>query len=222
MNITSPLAQRVYEALLGRYVAIRPGSELPTLAELAVEFYVAPMTILQVLARLEDEGCIMREQDRGTFAPERVVPKVLIVDDEAATRKLVVSQVTQLGFRALEADSRATGLAALEHEPNLALIVSDVSMPDREEGFEFILAARQGWPRIPLAAITGYPDDLASLHGTPYSPSLILKKPIWAGDLEDVLRLALPRTPRKPATMPPPYISSDVNVMAGNTGGDSI
>jgi DNA-binding transcriptional regulator YhcF (GntR family) len=63
------------------------------LAELAVEFDVAPMTILQVLARLEDEGCIMREQDRGTFAPERVVPKVLIVDDEAATRKLVVSQV---------------------------------------------------------------------------------------------------------------------------------
>ena len=187
-----PLAQRIYQTLLTRGSGASPGTRLPTLVELIAEFAVAPMTVRQTLARLEDEGYIVREQGRGTFVRERVVPAVLVVDDDASARRLMVSHVTRLGYRALQAASPAAGLTALAQEPGIALVVSDVRMPDREDGLGFIRAAGHGWPCIPLAAVTGYPDDLAPLHGTPYSPVLILQKPIWAHGVAEVLRQALP------------------------------
>jgi|GEM_PF-1149452 CheY-like chemotaxis protein len=195
-----PLAQRIYETLLERVSEASPGTRLPTLVDLVAEFDVAPMTIRQVLARLEEEAYIVREQGRGTFVRERIVPAVLIVDDEAAQRKLVAHHVSRLGHRALEAAGPAAGLAALAGEPGIALVLSDVRMPEREDGIGFIRAARQGWPDIPLAAITGYPDDLAPLRGTPHCPVLILQKPVWAHDIEEVLRLALPVQAGKPLT----------------------
>jgi CheY-like chemotaxis protein len=199
MASMGPLAERIYQTLLTRVAILSPGTRLPTLVELIAEFEVAPMTVRQVLAKLEDEGYIVREQGRGTFVRERLVPSVLVVDDEAAARRLVVSHVNRLGYRALEAANPAAGLAALEQEPSIALVVSDVRMPERDDGIGFIRAARQGWPDIPLAAVTGYPDDLAPLHGTPFCPVLILQKPIWAHDVEAVLRLALPGKSARPA-----------------------
>jgi CheY-like chemotaxis protein len=208
-----PLAQRIYQTLLTRVSGASPGTQLPTLVELIAEFSVAPMTVRQVLFRLEDEGYIVREQGRGTFVRERVVPAVLVVDDEASARRLVAGHVTRLGYRALEAASPAAGLAALAQESHIALVVSDVRMPDREDGLGFIRAARQGWPSISLAAITGYPDDLTSLHGTPYCPVLILQKPVWAHDVEEVLRLALPGKPGTVADLVPRHSTfrGDVN-----------
>ncbi len=175
-----PRSRRVYAALKGRIVAgtVPAESKLPPHTELATEFGVSPVTMRQVLARLEEEGLVSREQGRGTFVHAPATPAVLIVEDDAATRVLLHEHVTQAGYRAVDASGPAEGMAALETDHDIALVLSDVRMPNKEAGTNFIKTMRTRWPELPVAAVTLHPDDLAELHGTPECPVLILPKPV--------------------------------------------
>jgi GntR family transcriptional regulator len=44
-----------------------PGSQLPAGRELAVEYDVAPNTVLSAIRELRDEGLVISQQGRGTF-----------------------------------------------------------------------------------------------------------------------------------------------------------
>ena len=144
-----PKAQHVYQSLHLRLSELRPGSRLPTLRELVAEFGVAPLTIRQVLAKLEEEGRLSREQGRGTFVREPAIPAVLIVDDDRANRVFLATHVGRLGYRSIEAAGPDAGLAALASDHTIELVLSDVHMPLRDDGIAFIRAVRQGWPRLP-------------------------------------------------------------------------
>jgi DNA-binding NtrC family response regulator len=159
---------------------------------MATMFGVAPMTIRHVLARLEQEGFVSRQQGRGTFVNVRTTPAVLIVEDDLSMRSLLRAHILQAGHRVIEASGPSEARAGLEHDPAIALILSDVHVPTRAAGLDFIRLVRHRWPQVPLAVVTGYPDDLAELHGTPECPVLILAKPVWARQVEEVLRLVLP------------------------------
>ena len=192
-----PRAQRVYDQLRER-IAQRefvPGVRLPAHTDLATEFGVAPLTMRQVLGRLEDDGLVSRQQGRGTFVQAQTAPAVLILGDNPEMRALLRVHVTRAGYRAVTTSGPSDALAALESDPTIALIFSDVRVPTRQEGLDFIRTVRRRWPQIPLAAATGFPEDLAELLGTPECPILILAKPIWAQQVEETLDLVL-RRPR--------------------------
>ena len=186
-----PVARRVYDALRARLAsgALAAGDRLPAYVALAAEFGVAPLTVRQVLARLEEEGRVSREQGRGTFVRAPAVPAVLIVDDEPAVRRVLTAFVEQGGARAVAAAGPAAALAVLEREPRVALILSDVRMPAAADGVAFIRTARRRWPAVPLAAITAFPGDLDGLVDTPEWPVLILPKPVRLAQILEVLRL---------------------------------
>jgi len=189
-------SHRVYEALRDRIGKgeLVPGTRLPSHREMAATFGVAPMTIRQVLARLEQEGVISREHGRGTFVRAQTRPGVLVVANAIPVRTLLGAHVTDAGYNALEADGPAAARTALEsaHAAHaIALILTDVRMPTREAGVAFISLVRQRWPHVPLAAVMDQPDDLATLHGTAECPVLILTKPIRALHVQEILRLAL-------------------------------
>src|SRR5262249_46711814 len=112
-------------------------------------------------------------------------------------------RVRRAGYTSIEAAGPAEGLAALESNPNIALVISDIRMPDRDSGVDFIRMVRHRWPRVPLAALTGYPNDLVPLHGTPDCPVLIVPKPFYANQIEEVLRLALRPLSLEAATSQP-------------------
>ncbi|HWP29667.1 MAG TPA: response regulator, partial [Chloroflexota bacterium] len=116
---------------------------------------------------------------------------VLIVDDDALMRATLRERVLRAGYRPVEADGPAAGLAALERDSAIGLVLSDIRMPTTGDGIAFIRAVRRRWPALPVAAVTGYPGDLDALHGTPECPVLILPKPFRASQIEEVLRLAL-------------------------------
>ena len=187
-------SQRVYEALRDRMRKgeLIPGTKLPSHRAMAVTFGVAPMTIRQALARLEQEGFVSREHGRGTFVREQTVPGVLVVEDEIPVRTLLCAHVTGAGYTAVEAVGPAEARTALESGHAIALILTDVRMPTREAGAAFISLVRQRWPHVPLAAVMDHPDDLAELHVTAECPVLILTKPIRASHVEEILRLAVP------------------------------
>ena len=201
-----PRSRPVYAALRERILTgqLAAGAKLRGHSTLAAEFGVAPVTLRQALGRLETEGLVSREQGRGTFVRARATPAVLIVDDEPDMRALLARHVTHAGYRVVEAAGPTEGLSALARDPGIGLVLSDVRMPEAADvvgflplspgqaGVEFIRTVRRRWPELPLAAVTGYPDDLADLHGTPECPVLIVPKPFCLGQIEEVLRLALP------------------------------
>ena len=195
-----PRANRVYAALLERISGghLAPGAKLPSHLQLAAEFGVAPMTVRLVLGRLEEEGLVSREPGRGTFVRAPARAAVLVVDDDAPARIALGEYVTRAGYRPIAASGPADGLAALKRDPTIALVLSDVRMPTAADGTGFIRAVRRRWPELPLAAVTGYAEDLADLRGSPECPVLIVPKPFRPSQVEEALRLAL-TTPYRPA-----------------------
>jgi len=191
-----PRAQWVYTVLRERITSgeFTPGMRLPSHTDLAAEFGVAPLTVRQVLSRLEEEGIVSRQQGRGTFVREKTIPAVLIAEDDAEMSALLSAHVQRAGYRPLTASNAVDAMQLLQTDENISLIFSDVRMPDRDAGVEFIRTVRRRWPQLPLAAITGFPEDLSELHGTPESPVLILPKPVWAHQIQEALRLALRTT----------------------------
>jgi CheY-like chemotaxis protein len=185
----------VYESLRARITGgeLEPGSQLPPHLRLANEYGVAPMTVREALRKLEDDGLVSRQHGRGTFVRANHPPTVLVVDDEPAVRALLVDEVELAGYRALLAAGPAEAIVQLENNPSIALVFADVRMPTSHAGTELIRTVRRRWPRLPLAAVTAYPEDLAELHGTPECPVLILTKPFRSGQIEEALDLVLGR-----------------------------
>ena len=185
---------RVYKSLRSAIVKqeYAPGGKLPSHTSLAVQFGVSPVTVRQAIATLSEEGLLDRQQGRGTFVRRaKASPAVLIVDDDPDMRALLAAYTVRAGHAVLEAGEPGAALTLLEANASIALVLSDVRMPDIADGVEFIRTVRQRWPGLPLAAITGYPDDLARLHGTPECPVLILAKPVWEQQVLDVFRWVL-------------------------------
>jgi DNA-binding transcriptional regulator YhcF (GntR family) len=188
-----PRAQRVFEDLREQIVRgeLEPGAKLPSHVMLAEEFGVAPMTIRQVLARLEREGLVSREQGRGTFVRRPSLPAVLILEDDPHVGQLLGEHVKRAGARPIVKTTPEEALAALADDPTIAFVFSDVRVPDPASGIAFIRTTRHRRPDLPLAAVTAFPEDLSILHGTPESPVLIIAKPFQAARVREALRLGL-------------------------------
>ncbi len=187
-------SRRVYESLRSSIMRkeYAPGWKLPGYTTLAVQFGVSPVTVRQALAILSEEGLVDRQQGRGTFVRgARASPTVLIADDDPDMRALLRAYAGHAGHPVVEAAEPGAALLILESGSPIALVLSDVRMPETADGIEFIRTVRHRWPEIPLAAITGFPDDLAPLHGTPECPILILAKPVWEQQVLDVFRWVL-------------------------------
>lgn len=70
--------------------------------------------------------------------------KVLIVDDSSTMRKIIMRVLRQAEIAVdavIEAGNGVEGLAALESNPDIGLILSDVNMPEMN-GIDFVKAVR--------------------------------------------------------------------------------
>ena len=75
VTLTQSCAEALEEAIrLGTY---RPGSRLPSEAELAEQLAVSRPTLRESLRLLEERGMISRRHGRGTFVRERPIQKEL-------------------------------------------------------------------------------------------------------------------------------------------------
>ena len=209
-----PRALRVYEAL---HHAIRsgelpPGTQLPTIPVLAADFGVSPVTVRNVQTRLEEEGLISREVGRGTFVLAPAPKSVLIVEDEDQARALVGEYVSTAGYRPLLASGPEEALGHLERDRTIVLVLSDIRMPLQTDGIEFIRTVRRRWPTLPLAAVTGYPDDLAELHGTADCPTLVVLKPVRRSQIEETLSRLPPASSPSNQRLPVLVVDDDPDV----------
>src|SRR5215207_9366032 len=107
----------------------RPGLKLASHAELSNAFGVAPMTLRQALTALADDGLISLEHGRGTFVRPVTQTTILVVEDEAPVRLVLREHVIAEGYNVTEAANPEEGLAALEADSSIRLVLSDVRMP---------------------------------------------------------------------------------------------
>jgi PAS domain S-box-containing protein len=89
---------------------------------------------------------------------------VLVVEDEAVVREVVVAVLQQLGYRALEAADGKAGLKMLHSSEPIDLLVSDIGLPDIN-GRLLADAACEVRPGLKILLMTGYASEAASASG---------------------------------------------------------
>lgn len=191
-----PRAARVLEALRQRILDddLPAGTKLPSHADLAATYGVAPLTLRNVLAQLELEGLVRREQGRGTFVRRPVPPTALVVSADPGLALDLAEFLRVAQVRPLMVATPPAALEALGRERSVALVMAELSLPDPPAGREFVRTVRQQWPDLPVVAIAGATDDLASLLGFPESPVLVVAKPLVPRQIAEAVRLAMAAT----------------------------
>lgn len=128
-----------------------------------------------------------------TLAPEPAPPldghgeMVLVVEDNAALRRVAVRQLTRLGYAVIEADSAEAALGQLA-ATKVRVLFTDVVMPGGINGFELAQRAREAQPDIKVLLTSGFPEQSADL---PATGERLLNKPYRAADLARALRATL-------------------------------
>ncbi len=90
---------------------------------------------------------------------------VLVVDDEATVRMLVVETLDELGYAAIEAADGQAGLTILQSKARVDLLVTDVGLPGLN-GRQLADAARVLRPQLRVLFMTGYAHNAAVGNGT--------------------------------------------------------
>ncbi|MEI6738693.1 MAG: two-component regulator propeller domain-containing protein [Gemmatimonadaceae bacterium] len=81
---------------------------------------------------------------------------LLVVEDEAAIRRILVRTLTRLGYQVLDAEDGMAALTLLQDPAvHVDLIVTDVQMP-RMSGLELARAARNAARPVPIVFMSGY------------------------------------------------------------------
>jgi len=110
---------------------------------------------------------------------------VLIVEDEAAVRRLAASVLRGVGYRVQEARDAWEALSLIEAKQPFDLVVTDVIMP-KMSGKDLYDKIKVIAPRIKVLFMSGYTDDALAHHGVlgpelsflekPFSPAGLARK----------------------------------------------
>jgi PAS domain S-box-containing protein len=110
---------------------------------------------------------------------------ILIVEDEAAVRRLAASVLRGAGYQVQEARDAVEALSIIDAKQPFDLVVTDVIMP-KMSGKELYDKIRVIAPRIKVLFMSGYTDDALAHHGVlgpelsflekPFSPAGLARK----------------------------------------------
>ena len=101
--------------------------------------------------------------------------RVLVVEDEAIIRSVMVEVLIDAGFQVDEADNSDDALKLLD-EDGYRLLVTDVHMPGDLDGIDLAGHAQNHKPPLPVVFVSGRPDVYARLRETGLK-GLALAKP---------------------------------------------
>ncbi len=112
--------------------------------------------------------------------------KILIVDDDARLRELLIDTLNTIGYNADIASDGNNALQKLQHN-HYDLVISDIRMPELD-GFMLLKKIRQHYPELPVLFITGVTSE--DMIGSA-NPDGFLAKPFRIGHIEQLIKDAL-------------------------------
>jgi CheY-like chemotaxis protein len=114
----------------------------------------------------------------------------LVVDDEAGVRKMTVDAIRELGYAAMSAQTPREALQQLESHPVVALLFTDIVMPEMNgRVLSDIALARQ--PNLKVLYTTGYTRNAVVHNGVLDAGTALIQKPFTLEQLALKLRQAL-------------------------------
>jgi CheY-like chemotaxis protein len=111
--------------------------------------------------------------------------KILVVDDEPDVLDMASFHLSDQGYQVVTAGNAAAALQALEANPDVALLFTDIVMPGGIDGFELADRARQLHPGLRILYTSGFLKDEGVWHGS------LLPKPWRLSHLDEAVRRAL-------------------------------
>jgi nitrogen-specific signal transduction histidine kinase/ActR/RegA family two-component response regulator len=138
------------------------------------------------------EGEMPKESDDhiGEAAPadDKVV---LVVDDNAAVRQVIVKQLSSLGYRTVEAGDGREALATIKRGEPFDLLFTDIVMPGGINGIELAARARECRAGLKVLFTSGFPAEIAKRGMSLAAGERLLSKPYRKQDLAREIRKVL-------------------------------
>lgn len=130
------------------------------------------------------------------------VPMVLVVEDQAAIRRLLVRLLRNAGYRATAAGDGFEALQVLSHEA-IDLVITDVNMP-RISGPDLAAIIRAERPGLPVIGMSGDLDSEVVLDVFAHGMVAFIAKPVTQRSLIQTVQAALGATFTTPTAQPAP------------------
>jgi len=111
---------------------------------------------------------------------------ILVVEDNVDVRRVAVSLLEQLGYRAIEVEAAAAALDVIVSGKHVDLVFSDVVLPGPADGLALARMLAERYPQIPVVLTTGY---TKVFDADPEFP--VLRKPYQISTLGRVIHDAL-------------------------------
>lgn len=119
-------------------------------------------------------------------APVSTQRTILVIDDDADIRLVLVELLQSLGYRLIEAADDASAMASLEQSPDLAIVDCELA---GQNGIELAARLLDRRPDLPIIFATGYneaPTSDPRLQSVPF-----LRKPFRIAELARTVGAAL-------------------------------
>jgi len=129
-----------------------------------------------------------------------VAEKILVIEDEALVRDLIVLNLKHAGYQVTSAATFATGATALA-QPDVELAIVDVMLPGGE-GFQLVRDARDAGVRYPILMLTARSEVQAKVRGLDCGADDYLTKPFDVAELLARIRSLLRRATGTVAAAP--------------------
>ncbi len=117
---------------------------------------------------------------------------ILVIEDEAPIRSLMVEVLADAGHRVLEAADGPSGLRVLREDADIDLLITDVGLPGGLNGRQVADAGRVLRPGLRVLFVTGYAANAAVGAGDLDEGMSVLTKPFDILSLEATVRDLLP------------------------------
>jgi nitrogen-specific signal transduction histidine kinase/ActR/RegA family two-component response regulator len=126
------------------------------------------------LPRLSEESEADRPSEPETQPIQRGSETVLVVEDEPEVRLLCVEALTELGYGVVEAADARSAIALLDERPDIALLLTDLGLPD-STGHDLAADARRRRPGLPVLMASGYGSHAVDRGGRNAGDGIITK-----------------------------------------------
>lgn len=148
-------------------------------------------TVKIYLPRYQEKQSSVNLQEQEVVFTERGGENILLVEDDAAIRAMVVKMLISLGYSVYEADSPVRALELVRDKKiPLDLLLTDVVMPEMN-GEELAAKLREHYPELQCLYMSGYTVNVIANKGVLKDDVHFLQKPFNKSLLARKIREAL-------------------------------